>query len=121
MSIIRIELANGFMFGDDVVLLAMDGDGVADFASALRSALQRGSSELEHSGLRHEFSIEAGQSAVELGAHRVVWRLDQAKASEVLDVLNVLGEHGRPGHQYVDISQPTDTLVLSRDEYIKPS
>lgn len=121
MSIIRIELAKEFMLGDDVVLLAMDGDGAADFASALRSAQQHGRWELEHNGFHHEFSMEVGQSAVELNGLQIVWRLDQAKASELVDALEALGDRGRPSHQYVDISQPTDTLVLSRDEYIKRS
>lgn len=25
--------------------------------------------------------------------------------------------HDRPGHSYVDLTAPVDTLVLSRDEY----
>jgi hypothetical protein len=52
---------------------------------------------------------------------RVVWRLDPAKADEVIGDLSVLENSGRPGHQYVDISKPTDTLVLSRDEYVRQS
>lgn len=121
MSIIRVELAQKFMFGEDVVLLAMDRGGVADLASALTSAQQHRNWELEHSGFHHEVFIEASQSAVELDGRRVVWHLDQAKASELVDLLNALGDGDRPGHQYVDISQPTDTLVLSRDEYVKQS
>jgi hypothetical protein len=31
------------------------------------------------------------------------------------------GDSDRPGHQYVDISKPADTLVLSRDEYVRKS
>jgi len=121
MSIIRIELAEEFMLGDDVVLLAMDGEGVTYFASALRSAQQHGSWELECNGFRHNFLIEAGQAAVELDGPRVVWRLDQSKAGELVDALNALADGGRPSHQYVDISKPTDTLVLSRDEYVRRS
>lgn len=109
MSIIRIELAKEFMLGDDVVLLAMDGDGATEFASARRSAQQHGSWEFEHNGFHHKFFIEAGLSAVELCGLRTVWRLDQAKASELVDALNAMGDRGRPSHQYVDISQPTDT------------
>ncbi|UXA19390.1 hypothetical protein [Mycobacterium sp. SMC-4] len=109
------------MHGDDVVLLAMDGDGVTEFASALRSTQQQRRWNLEHGGFHHEFFVEAGQSAVELGDDRIVWRLDQAKVSELVGALNTLVDRGGPSHQYVDISRPTDTLVLSRDEYIYPS
>lgn len=118
MSIARIELAKGFILGDDAVLLAMDGEGVIDVASALRSALQQGGWELEHSGFHHEFVIDAGQSGVVIDGLRIVWRLDEAKAAELVDALDGLVNHGRPGHRYIDISQPTDTLVLSRDEYV---
>ncbi len=119
MGVIQVELARKFMFGDDVVLVAMDGDGVTEFESALRSAVQQGSWRLDCTGLHHDFLIETGHSDIEMSGLRVVWRFDRAKASEILDALNALQESGRPGHQYVDITRPTDTLVLSRDEYIE--
>jgi hypothetical protein len=116
MTTIR-ELAPEFMFGDDVVLLAMDGAGVAAFAAALKDAAHQGSSRLAHGGVTHEFIIECGESDIEFDGFRVVWRLDPAKADEVIGDLSVLENSSRPGHQYVDISKPTDTLVLSRNEY----
>lgn len=118
MSIIRVELAEEFMLGDDVVLVAMDGDGVAEFTVALEDAQRQGSWEFDQAGCRHQFSIASGQSAVDLEERRVHWRLDQAKVGEMIDALKCLSDGGRPGHQYVDISQPVDTLVLSRDEYV---
>jgi asparagine synthetase B (glutamine-hydrolysing) len=30
-----------------------------------------------------------------------------------------MSNNDRPGHNYVDISTPTNTLVLSRDEYVR--
>jgi hypothetical protein len=121
MTTIRVEVAPEFMFGDDVVLLAMDGAGVTAFAAALKNAAHQGSSRLEHGGVTHEFMIESGESDIELDGLRVVWRLDPAKADEVIGDLSVLENSGRPGHHYVDISKPTDTLVLSRDEYVRHS
>jgi hypothetical protein len=121
VSTIRVEFAEAFMFGDDVVLLALDGDGVADFVSALESARREGRWELLHSGIHYEFSMEAGRSAVEVDGDRIVWRLDPAKASEILDAVNALGDRGRPSHQYVDIAEPANTLVLSLDEYTEHS
>lgn len=117
MGTIRVELADGFMLGDDVVLVAMDGDGVAVFASALEEARRRGTWRLRHGSVTHEFVIEPGRSDIELDEAWVVWRLDLAKAGELIDALNVLGHADSPGHQYVDVLTPTDTLVLSRDEY----
>jgi hypothetical protein len=118
MNIIRVELAPEFR-GEDVVLLAMDGAGVTTFVTALRDAEQRGSSQLEHDGLTHQFVIQACAADIELGANRVVWRLDNAKAVEIVEDLTVMSNNDRPGHNYVDISTPTNTLVLSRDEYVR--
>jgi hypothetical protein len=42
-------------------------------------------------------------------------RLDHAKAVEIVEDLTVLSNNDRPGHSYIDISTPTNTLVLSRD------
>ncbi|MGE2833728.1 hypothetical protein [Mycobacterium sp. SMC-4] len=113
-----MEVAEGFMFGDDVVLLSLDRGGVSEFGEALRRAVQHGSWLLEHSGFRHEFLISAGRSAVELDGCGAVWRFDQAMVCELVDALNALGEKDGPGHLYVDISEPADTLVVSRDEYV---
>jgi hypothetical protein len=118
MTIIRVELAPEFR-GEDVVLLAMDGAGVTTFISALRDAGQRGSAELEHGGLTHEFVIQAGAADIELGEDRVVWRLDHAKAVEIVEDLTAMSRNDVPGHDYVDIATPTETLVLSRDEYVR--
>ena len=59
MNIIRVELAPDFR-GEDVALLAMDGAGVTTFVTALRDAEQRGSSQLEHDGVTHQFVIQVG-------------------------------------------------------------
>jgi hypothetical protein len=63
--------------------------------------------------------IQADAAEIELGENRVVWRLDQAKAAEIVEDLTVMSNDDRPGHNYVDISTPTNTLVLSRDEYVR--
>ncbi len=118
MNIIRVELAPEFR-GEDVVLLAMDGAGVDTFIAALRDAEQRGSSQLEHDGVTHQFVIQAGAADIELGENHVVWRLDHAKAVEIIDDLTVMSKNDGPGHNYVDIGAPTKTLVLSRDEYVR--
>ena len=118
MNIIRAELAPEFR-GEDVVLLAMDGAGVTTFLTALRGAEQRGVSQLEHDGITHQFVIQAGAADIELGENRIVWLLDHAKAVEIVEDLTVMSNNDRPGHNYVDISTPTNTLVLSRDEYVR--
>jgi len=118
MNIIRVELAPEFR-GEDVVLLAMDGAGVTTFVTALSDAEQRGSSQLEHDGVTHQFVIQAGAADIELGDNRVVWRFDHAKAVEIVVDLTAMSNDDRPGHCYVDISSPTKTLVLSRDEYVR--
>lgn len=118
MTIIRVEFAPDFR-GEDVVLLAMDGDGLADFAAALKDAAERGASQLEYGEVIHEFIIQAGGADIDLDDTRVVWRLDSAKAAEIIEDLDELSTGDRPGHHYLDISKPTETLVVSRDEYVR--
>jgi hypothetical protein len=66
MTIIRDEFAPEFMWGDDVVLLAMDGAGVAAFAAALKDAERQGTSQLHHGGVTHDFLIQSGEADIDL-------------------------------------------------------
>jgi len=75
---------------------------------------------LEHDGVTHQFVLQAGAADIELGEHRVVWRLDHAKAVEIVAHLTAMSSNDGPGHHYVDIATPTNTLVLSSDEYVLP-
>ena len=123
MSVIRVNFLPEFYYGDDAVLLTLDGGGVDEFKNALSYAERRGSSRMEHDGVTHEFRIEPGTADIELEPTHMVWRLDHAKAVEIIEDLAVLsdnGSAGRPtsGHFYVDMSTPTETLVVSRDEYV---
>jgi hypothetical protein len=107
------------MWGDDVVLVVMDGAGVDTLMNAVSNAVRLGSSRLEHDGVTHEFVMQAGAAYIELGENRVVWRLDRTKAGEIIDDLTAITDGDGPGHNYVDISTPTKTLVLSGDEYVR--
>lgn len=120
MSVIRVNYLTNFHYGDDVVLLTMDRIGVHEFQGALRQAAHDSSSHLEHAGVVHDFHIEAGAADVELQPTHVVWRVDQAKAIEIIDALTGLGEgECRACHQYVDdMLTPAEVLILSRDEYV---
>jgi hypothetical protein len=123
MSVIRVNFLREFHYGDDAVLLTLDGSGVDEFKAALSDARERESSRLEHDGVTHEFRIVPGTADIELDPAYVLWRLDHAKAAEIIEDLAVLsdeGSVGRPtsGHFYVDMSTPAGTLVVSRDEYV---
>ncbi|MCH9730829.1 MAG: hypothetical protein K0U84_14335 [Actinomycetia bacterium] len=117
MPTIRVEFAQGFYFGDDAVLLTMDGAGAAIFAATVKDARSQGTARLEHDGVTHEFLVHPGDSTVQLNDSRVVWRLSPETVEEIYQEVNVLSSIDRPGHFYVDISAPAETLVLSRDEY----
>lgn len=118
MTFVRLELARNFMLGDDVVLLAMDGAGVAAIAAAVKDAELHGASELEHPAMTQEFVVQPGDSTILIDSSRALWRLSPQAAREIAECLDALSEADRPGHHYVDISAPSDTLVLSRDEYV---
>lgn len=116
MSFIHVQFAPDFR-REDVVLLAMDTAGVVEFRTALTEALHRGSSQLVHGELTHKFRIQAGAADIELGEKEVVWLLDHETAVEIDEDLAEFSGHDRSGHQYVDIHSPTETLVLSNNEY----
>lgn len=118
MNVIRVNYLPEFDFGYDAVLLTMDGAGVKTFRDVLNEAIQHGTSRLEHEGVMHKFLIETGRSGIDLDKTCVVWHLDPAKAHEISDDLDISLRKGRAGHNYVDISTPAPTLVLSRDEYV---
>jgi len=119
MTVARAELARQFYFGDDAVLLVMDTDGVTAFRSTLVRAQQQGTSRLECGGTVHEFLIQPGAADVELHDDRAVWRLDHAKAAEIIELLTAMTQSTTDaGHYYVDISTPAETLVLSRNEHV---
>jgi hypothetical protein len=117
MSVIRVIFADNFG-GEDVVLAAMDGPGVIAFYTALRDAEQVGSSQVSSREVTHDIVIQDGAADINIGEHHVTWRLDPAVAAEISADLSELSASDSPGHHYVDISRPTQTLVLSRDEYV---
>lgn len=114
---IRAQLAPQFYFGEDAVLLAMDTAGVAAFLASLTQAVQQGASRLDHGATIHQFLIEAGAADIEFDNDDVVWRLDHAKAAEIIELLTDMSQRPGAGHYYVDISAPAKTLVISLDEY----
>jgi archaellin len=118
MSVIRVNFLDGFDYGDDAVLLTMDGAGVDTLRATVVEAINSGSSQLDHDGVTHIFQIEAGAASIDLDPTRIVWHLDRSKAHELELDLEVLTNDGEAGHNYIDISAPAPTLVVSRDEYV---
>ena len=118
MTIIRAEFLAQFR-GTDTVVLSMDEPGVTVFNAALQTAFRRKSARLHHDGVDHEIGVRAGRSTVEWSGARVRWQLSPATAQEIFEDLIQLGMTGA-GHHYVEIDEPGDTLMLSKDEYLTP-
>lgn len=114
---IRVDYVSDFHFGDDVVLLAMDGDGSELFGAALKRAGPQEEWRVEFDGRTHHFRVQSGAANVGLRGDRVEWCLDIVVIADMVAKLAAMRESGRPSHHYVDISTPADTLVLSVDEY----
>ena len=120
MAVIRVKMIPKFSLGDDAVLLAADRKGMEAFERAL-SATARKENVPPHliaSGTSHEFHIGGADAWVQLEQGRVIWRLSEEKASEILDMLAPLNASTSPGHQYIDIDSPTPMLILSKEEYL---
>ena len=102
MSVLRINYMTKFHYGDDVVLVTMDRHGLYELHAALLDAIEHGASRLDHDGVVHEFRIEPGAADIELQPIHVVWKLDQTRATEIVE----------------DMKTPAEVLILSRDEYV---
>ena len=119
MSVIYAELVEKLDAGRDAVMLAMDDAGVSEVLATVTQAWQQGSAQLDHGATTHVFRIEASAADIEFHNGAVVWRLYAVKAAELIDLLSSMVDSGKPeGHHYLDgMSTPTETVVLSRNEY----
>lgn len=119
MSVIYAELVEKLDSGRDAVLLAMDDAGVGEVLAAVMQAAQHGSARLDHGATIHLFEIEANAADVEFRGGAVVWRLDADKAAELIELLRSMVNSDIPeGHHYLEgMSTPTETIVISRNEY----
>jgi hypothetical protein len=107
--------------GDPAILLNTDHDGIRIFESAVRQAHKTGEATFEHEGVKHEIVREAGAADIEVKPQTVVWRFDDAKLLELLELMVPMVSNDRPGHQYFDeLKSPVELLVLSHDEYKRP-
>ena len=123
MSVIRTNYVTDFYYSDPAVVVTLDGAGVEEMLAAVQTAVREGSSVLENDGVVQEFRIQPGAADIDMEPTRIVWRLDAAKATEIAEYLETLRtpeDPGAidPGHQYVDMVTPIETLILSRDEYV---
>ena len=119
MAAIRVELMPEFK-GEDVVLVAVDGDGLDAVRSALVEVGQRGGHPLsvEIAGRRMVFDTRPGEARVDLGTPVPTWTFSRAKIDEIVDKLDAMRASPVPCHNTVDIDSPVETLFLSKDEYL---
>ena len=115
MPVLRVQPYEDI--GTPAILVNADRDGMRMFQSAVRSAHESGEATFSFDGITHHLVRQDGAADIEVGPHTVVWRFDDAKLVEMLELIPPLVDIPGPGHQYVDyIKSPVETLVLSVDE-----
>ena len=118
MAILRVGFFPDFKWSD-VVLVGADRDGMRVFQSALRSAHKDGEGSFELHEIQHRVVRQDSAADIKLGSGTVVWRFDDTRLLEILDMVAGLIDADRPAHNYFDdLSSPTATLMLSVDEYV---
>jgi hypothetical protein len=118
MAIFRVGFFSEFDCGDDVVLVAADRDGMRMFQSAVRSAHDDGAASFEFDAIKHHVVRQDSAADIKLGPQTVVWRFDDTKLVELLNLIEPLVDIIKPGHNYLDdLTSPAETLILSVDEY----
>jgi hypothetical protein len=119
MTIFRVGFFPDFLWGDDVVLVGADRDGMRMFQCALRSTHDEGAASFEFDAIKHSVLRQDGAADIELGSQIVVWRFDDAKLAELLNLIEPLVDIIKPAHNYFDdLIDPDATLMLSVDEYV---
>src|ERR1700749_213260 len=120
MTIFRVGFFPDFLWGDDVVLVGADRDGMRMFQSAVRSAHHDGTASFEFDAIKHQVVRQNGAADIEPGSQTVVWRFDDAKLQELLNLIEPLVDIIKPAHNYFDdLSSPAEILILSVDEYTR--
>jgi hypothetical protein len=118
MAIFRVGFFSEFDCGDDVVLVVADRDGMRIFQSAVRSAHDEGAASFEFDAIKHRIVRQDTAADIELGSQNVMWRFDDTKLIEMLNLIEPLVDIIKPGHNYLDdLNSPAETLILSVDEY----
>lgn len=96
-SIVRVPCLEGFDFGHDAVLAAMNAAGLDAFTAALNRAREQGFARLDSEGRIHTFGLQVGAADVDLDdGHddHVEWRLDPDTAEEMIGKLTGMRNHG---------------------------
>lgn len=118
MATFRVGFFSDFDCGDDVVLVGADRDGMRMFQSAVRSAHEDGAASFEFGTIKHHIVRQDGAADIELGSQTVVWRFDDAKLVELLNLIEPLVDVLKPAHNYLDdLNSPAEILILSVDQY----
>jgi hypothetical protein len=118
-AVFRVGFFPDFTLGDDAVLIGADRDGIRIFQSALRSAHEAGEAAFELHGIQHRIVRQNDAADIELGSPTVVWRFDETKLAEILDMVVGLISVTHPAHNYFDdLNSPDATLIISVDEYV---
>jgi hypothetical protein len=84
----------------------------------VQSAHDDGAASFEFDAIKHHVVRQDGAADIELGPQTVVWRFDDGRLVEMLNLIEPLVDTEGPGHQYVDdLNSPAETLILSVDQY----
>jgi hypothetical protein len=104
--------------GYPAILANADRDGMRMFQSAVRSAHETGAATFELDEIKHFVVRQDGGADIDIRSQTVVWRFDDAKLVEMLNLIEPLVNIEKPAHNYLDdLISPVETLVLSVDEY----
>ena len=116
MTMTKIKVAHLTDFGgESVVFVAMDSDGAKAFRMVLK---EKNEWKLDQilGGQIHKFIESSDSAKIDFDKNHITWRLPPKTVRELIDKLDAMRILGKPCHQYIDISAPTATLVLSQNE-----
>jgi hypothetical protein len=115
---IRINFIENFQ-SDTVVLICLDKVGLLYLKKLLQNIKQKGEfiRDIPDKKKQYELIKNDFLKGFSFDADSVKWYITDEQCQELIDKLFALEILEKPSHQYVDIDFPTDTLILSFDEY----
>jgi|WetSurMetagenome_2_1015567.scaffolds.fasta_scaffold761826_2 hypothetical protein len=115
---LTIEMLDDFK-GEDVILVSFNKEGLNDIEDALLRLKNIHSVFFGESSskTKYEFITDDSRDELVLSSECIQWLITKQKRDEILDKITAMKIASFPCHHYIDIQHPTNTLVLSLDEY----
>jgi hypothetical protein len=117
MSIFKVSIENQFKGEDKIILLTVDDEGCDILLKSIKEIIELNKNiSMLLDGINYEFII-GNRDEVYIDNESIKFILSKENIIDFYEKINQLAIASHPGHQYIDLSHPVDTLMVSKNEY----